>query len=156
MNQLEKKPKVSVDMCMSPAVVIALSVISEDSHIGHKLRILSETDGHWIRDIYVPLAMFRPLRRVGLLIKRHHAIYEGPTLLMFRDRELDPVVLELRMCLGDDLMGPMYCVCPCRVCKKKMRLCEEQEPTQEIKVVGIDSSLTTAIVNDLKRKRKYK
>jgi hypothetical protein len=117
---------------------------------GHALSIL-DLDGKEIRQIRVPNEAFSLLHEIGHLNRRRHAVYEGALLVTLRDQRLDPIVLKLRQLLGVDLMGPAWCVCNCRNCRRRYRKAEK-----EVVVETMDTNVVTRLVNELKAKRVYK
>ena len=133
--------------------------IPEDLKWGHALKLL-DLQGSVLREIRVPFVVFADLRKLGLLIRRKHAIYADAAILMFKDRRLDTFVMQLRDCLGYDLSGPTWCLCTCKACKKRFsskeaqELLRQQSEALDKQVCGSTSS--TDLVNEIKRRRKYK
>ena len=131
--------------------------IPEELKWGHALKLL-DLQGVFLREIRVPFAVFADLRKLGLLIKRKHAIYADAAILMFCDRKLDTFVMKLRDCLGPDLSGPMWCLCTCKACRKRFSSKEAKEVLQQQAALGkqVCVSSATDLVNEIKRRRKYK
>ena len=112
---------------------------------GHRLAIWDTG-----RVIRVPLSIFPMLRERGFLIRNRPIL--SPTIEpALKDRDLDPIMLGLRQCLGVDLAGPVTVRCMCRECQRK------ESDIDHTPLPGrnpLDSDQTSKLVREIRARRK--
>ena len=91
---------------MKQATAILTEVIN-----GHSL---TTPDG---KTIFVPLAVFAKLRKLGLLANNKARLSER--IYEFLDPQYDCLTDGIRKVLGDDLSGPRWLICNCHKCRER-------------------------------------
>jgi hypothetical protein len=123
---------------------------------GHSLRVL-DLDGNHLRTVRVPKTAFKMLRNLGLLGKRHAAVYEPAVKLTLKDPRLDALTLPLKMLLGESLAGPQWVTCKCKECQNKFgHLDNTHIPGLADHCNKMYQAENTRIVNAIKAGRKFK
>lgn len=115
---------------------------------GHKLAIWDTG-----RTIRVPLSIFPQLRERGFLI-RNKPILSPAIAPALKDRNLDPIMIDLRQVLGEDLSGPSTVTCRCLSCQRKISDIDHTRRPGRDPHDEMEASLVVADVVGRRKKRK--
>ena len=104
-------------------------------------------DGQTIR---VPAFAFQKLRQLGALLGNSNRL--TPKIYQIIRPEFDCITEGLGRLLGADLSGPSWVLCTCKDCQRRAA---ESDHTALPGRNPIDDELTSALVREIVRKRKF-